>query len=99
MDGVGNIPSATPTIAGNSILPPAKENIDVELPSGLISNRTYDILKWGAIIGLPSIATFIVGLGGIWGIPYAQQVAYTVTAVGVLLGGFLGVSSIKYNSK
>lgn len=98
MDGVGNIPSTTPTIAGNSVLPPAEENIDVELPSGLISNRTYDILKWVSIIVMPALATFIVGLGGIWSLPYAGQAAATVTTIGVLLGALLGLSSVAYNS-
>lgn len=98
MDGVGNIPPTTPEVAINSVLPTANENIGVELPSGLISNRTYDILKWVAIIVMPSLATFIVGIGGIWSIPYAGQVAATVTTIGVLLGAFLGVSSVKYHS-
>lgn len=74
-------------------------SMDSDIPNGLIPDRLYDILKWVAIIVMPALSTFIVGLGGIWSLPYAGQVAATVTAVGVLLGAFLGLSSVKYNNK
>ena len=83
-----NIATDTP----NSIIMPNDTH-------GILPDRVYDILKWVAIIVMPSLATFIVGLGGIWDIPYTGQVASTVTAVGVLLGALLGLSSVKYNSK
>lgn len=67
-------------------------------PKGLIPDTVYDVLKWVAIIVLPATATFIVGLGGIWPIPYAGQASATITALGVLLGALLGLTSIKYNS-
>ena len=63
---------------------------------GLIPDKAYDILKWVAIIVMPALATFIVGLGGIWSLPYAGQIAATVTAIGVLLGALLGLSSVAY---
>lgn len=66
---------------------------------GILPDHVYDILKWVAIIVMPSLATFVVGIGGIWSIPYTGQVASTVTAVGVLLGALIGLSSVKYNSK
>ena len=72
---------------------------DRYIPNGLIPDRLYDILKWVAIIVMPALSTFIVGLGGIWSLPYAGQVAATVTALGVLLGAFLGLSSVKYNNQ
>ena len=69
-----------------------------ESPRGILPDRVYDVLKWVAIIVMPAISTFIVGLGGIWSIPYAGQLAATVTAIGVLLGALLGLSSVKYHS-
>ena len=66
---------------------------------GLLPDRVYDTLKWVAIIVMPALATFIVGLGGIWSIPFAGQLAATVTAVGVLLGALLGLSSVKYHGQ
>ena len=73
--------------------------MDSDIPNRLIPDRIYDIMKWVAIIVMHALSTFIVGLGGIWSLPYAGQVAATVTAIGVLLGAFLGLSSVKYNSK
>ncbi|MEK0246302.1 phage holin [Bifidobacterium mongoliense] len=70
-----------------------------EDPQGLLPDHVYDVLKWVAIIVMPALATFIVGLGGIWSIPFAGQLAATITAVGVLLGALLGLSSVKYNSR
>ena len=66
---------------------------------GFLPDHVYDILKWVAIIVMPALSTFIIGLGGIWSLPYAGQAAATVTAVGVLLGALLGLSSVKYNSR
>jgi hypothetical protein len=83
--------TTTPTVPDTST--------EGDTPNGLIPNRTYDVLKWVAIIVMPALATFIVGLGGIWSIPYAGRLAATITAVGVLLGALLGLSSVKYNSK
>ena len=68
-------------------------------PQGFLPDHVYDILKWVAIIVMPALATFIVGVGGIWSLPYAGQAAATVTAVGVLLGALLGLSSVTYNSR
>ena len=79
--------------------PMSDTSTDSDIPNWLIPDRLYDILKWVAIIVMPALSTFIVGLGGIWSLPYAGQVAATVTAVGVLLGAFLGLSSVKYNNQ
>ena len=84
----------------NTTNPPVSDtSMDSDIPNGLIPDWLYDILKWVAIIVMPALSTFIVGLGGIWSLPYAGQAAATVTAVGVLLGALLGLSSVKYNSK
>ena len=43
----------------------------------LMSNKTYDILKWIALICIPAIATFYVALAPVWGWPLADEVAKT----------------------
>ena len=64
----------------------------------MLNNKLYDILKWIAIVALPALSTFIVVLGKIWGWgDIAPMVAQTITAVAVLLGALLGISSIQYN--
>lgn len=64
-----------------------------------MSNRTYDILKWIALIFLPAIGTLYFALAGIWGLPYAEEVVGTITAIDTFLGCLLGVSSATYNKK
>lgn len=66
----------------------------------MLNNTTYDILKWIAIIVMPSLATFISVISKIWGWgEMGSMVAQTITAVGVLLGAVLGVSSMQYKEK
>ena len=62
-----------------------------------MSNKTYDVLKWIAMVVLPAIGTLYFALAGIWGFPYAEQVGGTITSVVTFLGVLLGVSSAKYN--
>lgn len=62
-----------------------------------MNNKTYDILKWIAIIVVPAIATFVgtVGLAISW--QYTDIAVLIITAVGTLLGSILGVSNNQYN--
>lgn len=66
----------------------------------MFSNKIFDILKWIAIVALPALSTFIVVLGKIWGWgDIAPMVAQTITAIAVLLGALLGISTIQYNKE
>lgn len=62
-----------------------------------LSNKAYDILKWIAQYFLPAIGTLYFAIAGIWGLPYAEQVVGTITAIDTFLGVILGVSAAKYN--
>lgn len=64
-----------------------------------MTNRTYDVLKWIALIALPAVVVFVTTLGEIWGIPYYVQVASTIAAIDTLLGACLKVSSDNYVEK
>lgn len=61
-----------------------------------MSNKTYDILKWIALVVLPAIGTLYFALSGIWGLPYGEQIVGTITAIDTFLGALLGLSSINY---
>lgn len=61
-----------------------------------LSNKSYDVLKWIAQILLPAAATLYVAVAGIWGFPYAKEVAGTISAVDLFLGALLGISSMNY---
>lgn len=62
-----------------------------------MSNKTYDVLKWFAMIVLPAIATLYFSLAGIWGFPYGEEVVASITAVNTFLGVAIGVSTKSYN--
>lgn len=61
-----------------------------------MSNRLYDILKTVCTIILPALATFYASLSGIWGLPYTEQIVGTITAVDLLIGAVIGISSANY---
>ena len=65
----------------------------------ILSNKWFDILKWCSIVCLPALSTFIVVISKIWGwADLGSMIAQTITAIAVLLGALLGISSIHYNS-
>jgi TRAP-type uncharacterized transport system fused permease subunit len=61
-----------------------------------LSNDTYDVLKWIAQILLPALGTLYFAIANIWGLPYAEQVVGTITAIDTFLGVLLGISSDSY---
>lgn len=61
-----------------------------------MKNSTYDFLKWVAQILLPALGTLIFALASIWGIPYAEQIVGTITAIDCFIGALLGISSMQY---
>lgn len=62
-----------------------------------MTNRTYDILKIVALIVLPAAVTCWIAIGNIWGLPYVEEIAGTVTAIATFLGALLKISSDNYN--
>lgn len=63
----------------------------------LISNKTYDILKWITQYLLPASGTLYFALSTIWGLPYGEQIVGTITAIDAFLGVILGISTAQYN--
>lgn len=65
----------------------------------MLSNKTYDILKWVAQFLLPALGTLYFALAGIWGFPYGEQVVGTITAIDTFLGVVLGISTMQYKKE
>ena len=61
-----------------------------------MTNKTYDILKYVALLIMPALATFVNAVGIVWGIPHTNEATATITAFGVFLGAALGISSKNY---
>ena len=62
-----------------------------------LTNKTYDILKYVALIVLPAIATLYSTLAQIWGLPYAEQIPLTIMAIDTAMGVLLKISTDTYN--
>lgn len=58
----------------------------------VLSDKTYNVLKWVGLIVLPAIATLVKAVFPVWGLPYADAIATTCTALGVFVGTLIGVS-------
>lgn len=65
----------------------------------ILTDKTYDILKWVALVLLPALGTLYFALAGIWGFPYGEQIVGTITAIDTFLGVILGISTVQYNKK
>ena len=62
-----------------------------------LSNRTYDILKWVAMVALDALGVCYSTLASVWGWPYGDEVLQTCAAVSLLLGGLIGISAAEYH--
>lgn len=65
----------------------------------ILDDKTYDILKWIAMIFLPALGALYFGLASIWGLPYGEQVVGTITVIDTFLGALLGISSSNYKKQ
>lgn len=63
----------------------------------IISNKTYDILKWVAQIFLPALTVFVGVVLNCFQIECTDVVVTIMTAFDAFLGAILGVSTAKYN--
>ena len=64
-----------------------------------MSNKVYNVLKWVAMIVLPALATFYLGLSNVWGLPFGEEISTTITLVGTFLGAVLMISTSQYNKR
>ena len=55
--------------------------------------KIYDIVKWIALVLLPALGVAYLAFGNLWSLPYAQEVAGTITAIDIFLGTLLGISA------
>lgn len=65
----------------------------------ILSDKTYSLLKWVALILLPALGTLYFALAGIWGLPFGEQIVGTITAIDTFLGAILGISTNNYKRK
>lgn len=63
----------------------------------LMSDKTYDIMRWIVQYILPGLGVLFAIIAGATGLPYAEVVLAVVMAVDWFLGIILGISTKQYN--
>lgn len=63
----------------------------------LMSDKTYDIMKWIVQYILPGLGVLYAIIAGVTGLPYAEVVLAIVMAIDWFLGIVLGISTKQYN--
>jgi hypothetical protein len=64
-----------------------------------LSNRVYDCLKFLCTILLPALGTLYFALSKIWGLPLAEEITGSLSAIAVFIGAVIGISSVQYNKE
>ena len=64
-----------------------------------MSDSVYDALKEFAQVWLPAIGTLYFAIASIWGLPYAEQIVGTITAIDAFLGAILKISTDHYEAE
>lgn len=63
-----------------------------------MQNKTFEILKWIALIVIPALATFVGLVGKAVSWEYTDVVVIIITGLGAFLGTVLGVSNRTYKN-
>ena len=71
--------------------------VQQEIVPLLMSDKTYDIMKWIVQYILPGLGVLYAIISGVTGLPYAEVVLAVVMAVDWFLGIILGISTKQYN--
>jgi hypothetical protein len=64
----------------------------------VMTHDTYEVTKKLVQVVLPALATLYFALSKIWGLPKAEEVMGTITAIAAFLGVCLGISANRYNA-
>jgi hypothetical protein len=59
-----------------------------------LSSWLYNLLKWVALIGIPTAAYAYNELGPVWSLPYVDQVTQTLLIAAMVIGSLIGVSQL-----
>lgn len=62
------------------------------------NNKVYNVLKYLALIVFNALGVFYKTIAEIWNLPYGNEVALTCSALALLVGTLIGISSYKFNN-
>ena len=61
----------------------------------LLPDNVYNVLKWVALLLLPTCAWLVTALSDVWGIPMASQISMTLNIIGTFIAALIGVSALQ----
>lgn len=61
-----------------------------------MSNETYDLLKYLALVAIPAFGTLVFTVMSIFGLPYGEEILGTITAIDAFMGAILQISNTQY---
>jgi len=61
-----------------------------------LNDKTYQLLKWVALVALPALSLFYQTIAPACGLPAEKPVTVVLTALSVLIGSLIGVSTAEY---
>ena len=60
----------------------------------ILPDSLYDLIKYIVTIILPALSIAYVGLAGVWGWPYADEISRTIAIVYTFLCAVMGISTL-----
>lgn len=60
----------------------------------VLNDKVYNVLKWLGLVVMPAIAVLVKAVFPVWGLPYADAIATTSSAIGLFIGTIIGVSQM-----
>ncbi len=62
------------------------------------NNKTYNVLKYFALVVFNAIGVAYKGIAEVWNLPYGEQIMTTCSILALFLGTLIGVSSHRFNN-
>ena len=61
-----------------------------------LNDKTYNFLKWVALVALDAFGLIYKGLAIIWGLPFGEAVYNTCVVLSTGIGTLIGISTAQY---
>lgn len=74
------------------------EPVETSSTGFVMGEKTYEKLKFLALVFLPALSTLYFALGALWGFPNIEQVVGSIAAIDTFLGVILRISTNTYNA-
>lgn len=89
---------ATAEKSNDGIMPVEEEKTEENIENVakyLLSDKQYNILKWIGLLLLPTIAWLYQSIAYVWGLPFSDQISWTINIIGTFIAIVIGASQLK----